>query len=126
MTSAKPLTAAGVEHRRKTCMYACVRECATCCGGYRLRTTPPPDAALREAVESLQRMIDMDTFVVGTGEKMRTILRAVQAPRLTHYQKTLIYDACAALDRYGMNISKGTYKGSLADVIRAAFGVGEE
>lgn len=46
---------------------------------------PPPDAAVREAVESLQRMVDMDTFVEATAVKMQALMsyvRAVQAPRL--------------------------------------------
>ena len=51
--------------------------------------TPPSDAAVKEAVESLQRMVDMDTFVEATAVKMQALLsyvRAVQAPRLTTEQ----------------------------------------
>lgn len=53
------------------------------------RITEPTDAEVREAVESLQRMVDMDTFMDATVIKMRTLLsyvRAVHAPRLTPEQ----------------------------------------
>ena len=42
---------------------------------------------LEEAVESLQRMIDMDTFIEDTAIKMRTLLRHARAPRLTGEQR---------------------------------------
>jgi hypothetical protein len=56
----KKLTPAEIAHRRATCRYACVLECATVCGGYSPRDakpTPPlpTEAKVREAREAEYR-----------------------------------------------------------------------
>ena len=101
MDSRKPLTAGEIQNPKVFCFPVMVRDDAGIHEGQesfvrasdyaRLLSmlTPPPDAAVREAVESLQRMVDMDTFVDATAVKMQALVsyvRAVQAPRLTGEQ----------------------------------------
>lgn len=53
--------------------------------------TPPTDAALREAVERCEAHIRAHTgHVYSLGEAIATLLRAVQAPRLTGEQVELV------------------------------------
>lgn len=133
MTSPKPLTAAEIEYKRKTCMYACVRDCATCCGGYHPRMTPPPDAALREAVERVTRCAEEDPIPKALANDLRTLLsylRAVQAPRLTPEQVEAVRDAEESLR---INADEYPADGVAAErlclafpaAFPAAFGVGE-
>ena len=85
--------------------------------------TPPPDAAVREAVEQAEEKLSgvvEDKSLSGTLDMvrvrphtLRTLLRAVQSPRLTREQRERLRDAADTLEAHGEALE--------AQWLRAAF-----
>jgi hypothetical protein len=86
--------------------------------------TPPPEAEVREAVEQVEYDLNKASYggCVGPTDEwsffvwsVRTLLRAVQSPRLTEEQREAILDADHTLDL----LCNG--KSEAAAILRAAF-----
>lgn len=71
-------------------------------------TTPPPDAAVREAVADIQRMLpkvkDSDgPWWQAFAEQAEVLLRAVQAPRMTKEQRGVLKGTVGIMETCGMH-----------------------
>ena len=87
--------------------------------------TPPPDAAVKEAVERLTQRCDHDEMEGWSSisiniKDIRTLLRAVQAPpRLTEEQEEAVQFACSILN--GKNGDRAYARRSIKKAFPAAF-----
>lgn len=68
-------------------------------------SSPPPDVAVREAVEYLSSGWGESTEASRFRGHVETLLRAVQAPRLTGEQVEAVKDAYEVLDEYDCDIT---------------------
>lgn len=93
--------------------------------------TPPPDAAVREAVEAAERYAmpniafqELISTPHLSSKHLRTLLRAVQAPRLTPEQAIRLREAADTLEAHGEALEAQWLRAALPEVFAGEVGRG--